>query len=106
MEASQWEKVISLDLLHRIDSVSITWPYEWDPLLFELRLIVSESYSQIVLVAEEHGNRNLHILVGIDDPARREQSHALETGNLEAVRDKRTTAVEWCARHQAHTVAA
>ena len=59
------------------NAVRIAWSYEWNTFLFEFRLILTDTYGEIVLVTEEHRDGYLDVLIGIDDLSRRQQGHTL-----------------------------
>ena len=67
METQQREQIASLHFLLGMDAVSVMWSNKWDTLLFELHLIITKSYRQIVFITEEHWDSHLKVLISVND---------------------------------------
>ena len=89
-----------------MDGIDIPGSDERHTLLIKLGLLRAEAHGQIVLLTEEHGDGHLNVLVGIDNPARRQQCHALQLGDLQTTVHEDAVTVERRSRQQSHTVAA
>ena len=66
MEAQQGEQIIRLYLFPGMNAIDVVGSDECHALLLKLHLVVTESYRQIVFVAEKHRYGHLYVLVGID----------------------------------------